>query len=99
MQSSFSLDSVQLIYDFFKLLPLNLNAVAVTNEPVCMFVFFCQFPQFIFSNAEVARRFFYGQRVTLPYWNIFVAFFYKNHLTFLCIVLHMGYQFFPVYSA
>ena len=70
MQSSFSLDNVQFINNFLKLFPLNLNAVAVVNEPICMFVFLCQFPQFVFPNAEVAWRFFYSQRVTLPYWNI-----------------------------
>lgn len=43
MQSSFSLDSVQFIYDFFKLHPLNPDTVAVPIAPIKDRYYFLRF--------------------------------------------------------
>lgn len=60
------LNRVLLKYDFFKLFPLDLNAVSVQNHPSGGGVFLRQFPQLVFPNTEIFRRFFHGQRVFFP---------------------------------
>ena len=60
------LDCVNRIYHFFKLLALNLNTVAVHNNPICSRIFFCQLSQLIFSNAKILCRFFYCKGIFLP---------------------------------
>ena len=63
---SMTLDFVQCIYDFFKLFSLNLNTVAVHDNPASVNIFFGSFTQFLFANAEVFGRFFNRQRIFFP---------------------------------
>ena len=59
------LNCVQGVDDFFKLLSLDLNAVAVHNHPPGGGVFLGQLPQLVFTDTEIFRRFFYGESVLL----------------------------------
>ncbi len=65
-----TLDCVQFINNFFKLFSLNLNTIAIHNQPISIFIFICQTTELIFANTEILRRFFNGQGITLPDRNI-----------------------------
>ena len=50
---SFLLNYVQSVDDFFKLLPLDLNTVAVHNHLASGGVFLCQLAQLVFPDTEI----------------------------------------------
>lgn len=70
IQGPISLYGVKAVNNFFKLLPLDLDAVAVHNHPASGRVFLGQFTQLVFPDAEIFGRFFNRQRVFFPDWHI-----------------------------
>ena len=69
---------VKAINYFFKLLPLDLDAVAVHNHPASGRVFLGQFTQLVFPDAEIFGRFFNRQRVFFPDWHISIIHTFKD---------------------